>query len=167
MEEGAFRIVSEINVRFLDFLNQFSAKSYRTTPPLNLRFLEIWGRQEGEMPVRTKTTSSETILNARALRHEMTDAESKLWVMLRSHRFEGVHFRRQHPVGPYIADFCSPNVKLVIELDGSQHVDQIAYDRKRTEYLESRGYRVIRFWNHEVLSEMDAVLLAILHTLQE
>jgi adenine-specific DNA-methyltransferase len=117
--------------------------------------------------VRPETTSRERILKARELRQEMTDAESKLWMNLRSHRFEGVHFRRQHPIGPYIADFCSPQAKLIIELDGSQHVDRIEYDRKRTEYLESRGYRVIRFWNHEVLSEMDAVLLAILNTLQE
>jgi very-short-patch-repair endonuclease len=107
------------------------------------------------------------IVNARALRHEMTDAETRLWTMLRSHRFEGVHFRRQHPIGPYIADFCSPGSKLVIELDGSQHIDQTVYDRKRTEYLESRSYRVIRFWNHEVLSEMDTVLLEMLKILQE
>jgi len=117
--------------------------------------------------VHKQFTSGEMIQNARELRHKMTDAESKLWAMLRSHRFEGVHFRRQHPIGPYIADFCAPREKLIIEVDGSQHREHPGYDRKRTEYLESRGFRVIRFWNHEVLTEMDAVLLAILHTLQE
>jgi very-short-patch-repair endonuclease len=97
----------------------------------------------------------------------MIGAEQKLWAMLRSHRLEGIHFRRQHAIGPNIADFCASREKLVIEVDGSQHVEQEEYDRFRTEYLETRGYRVLRFWNHDVLKDMDAVLLAILQVLQE
>jgi len=66
-----------------------------------------------------------------------------------------------------VVDFCAPRQKLVIEVDGSQHADQEDYDLERTVFIESRGYRVIRFWNHEVLQETDSVLLAILHALQE
>lgn len=116
--------------------------------------------------MKPRNTSTKVIFNARELRQEMTDAESKLWTQLRSHQFEGVHFRRQHVIDPYIVDFCSPREKLIIEVDGSQHLEQEEYDRERTKFLESRGYRVIRFWNHEVLSETDAVLLAILDALQ-
>ena len=119
------------------------------------------------MPVRERNTSSETVLKARMLRRELTESEKKLWVLLRSHRFEGIHFRRQHPIGPFIADFCSPKHKLVIELDGSQHVDNAEYDGKRTEFLESRGFTVLRFWNHDVLKDPDSVLLEILQVLQE
>jgi len=117
--------------------------------------------------VRERNTSRETILKAKELRHDMTLSEQKLWAMLRSHRLEGIHFRRQHAIGPYIADFCAPREKLIIEVDGSQHVEQKEYDRDRTEYLETLGYRVLRFWNHEVLKDMDAVLLALLQVLHE
>ena len=72
-----------------------------------------------------------------------------------------VHFRRQFPVGNYVVDFCAPRKKLVIEVDGSQHLDQRDYDTERTAFLESQGYRVLRFWNHEVLNDLNAVLLAI------
>ena len=119
------------------------------------------------MPVRKRNTSSETVLKARMLRHDMTETEQKLWVMLRSHRLDGIHFRRQHPVGPFIADFCSPKHRLIIELDGSQHVENAEYDRNRTDFLDSRGYRVLRFWNHDVLKDPDSVLLEILQVLQE
>ena len=104
---------------------------------------------------------------ARELKQNMTDAETRLWFLLRAHRLEDVHFRRQHAIGPYVVDFCAPRQKLVIEVDGSQHADQEDYDLERTVFIESRGYRVIRFWNHEVLQETDSVLLAILHALQE
>jgi very-short-patch-repair endonuclease len=77
----------------------------------------------------------------------------------------GVQFRRQHAIGNYIVDFsqrdavqCSPRRKLVIELDGSQHLDQAEYDSERTKYLEAKGYRVLRFWNNEIMNEIDAVL---------
>ena len=74
---------------------------------------------------------------------------------------DGVQFRRQHAIGNYIVDFISPRRKLVIEVDGSQHLDQVEYDLARTKYLQSLGYRVLRFWNHDVLSDMDTVLHVI------
>jgi very-short-patch-repair endonuclease len=95
---------------------------------------------------------------ARRLRREMTDAESKLWSELRARQLDGVKFRRQVPIGPFIADFCAPERKLIVELDGEHHLEQEMHDRERTRYLEHRGYRVVRFWNDEVLRELDDVL---------
>ena len=86
------------------------------------------------------------------LRHELTPAEKKLWAHLCTMREDGIHFRRQHAIGPFITDFCAPRKKLVIELDGSQHLEQEKYDEERTKYLESKGYKVIRFWNNEVMN---------------
>ena len=103
--------------------------------------------------------------NARRLRRDQTLAETKLWFALRSHQLENIHFRRQHPVGKYIVDFCSPQAKLIIELDGSQHLEQQAYDAERTEFLESRGYRVLRFWNNAVMDNLDGVIIMILEAL--
>jgi very-short-patch-repair endonuclease len=97
----------------------------------------------------------------------MTEAEARLWSRLRMHQLADVHFRRQHAIGPYIVDFCAPIEKLVIEVDGSQHLEQEDYDAERTLFLESLGYRVLRFWNHEVLGDMDSVLLATLQALQK
>jgi len=73
----------------------------------------------------------------------------------------GVTFRRQHAVGNYIPDFYSPKAKLVIELDGSQHLKQEKYDDERTKYLESQGYKVIRFWNNDVMNNIEGVIIAI------
>ena len=82
-------------------------------------------------------------------------------------REDGIHFRRQHALGNYITDFCAPRRKLIVELDGSQHLDQKEYDKARTKYLELRGYRVLRFWNHDVMNHMDAVLTVIWNVLHE
>lgn len=95
---------------------------------------------------------------ARQLRKEQTPAEAKLWACLRAHKIEGVGFRRQHAIGFYIVDFCAPQKKLIIELDGSQHLDQQEYDARRTLFLESKGYRLIRFWNKDVMKNIDVVL---------
>ncbi len=73
----------------------------------------------------------------------------------------GVRFRRQQPIGPYIVDFISFEARLIIEIDGGQHQDQTAYDDRRSQWLESQGYRVLRYWNNEVLSDVDAVLMDI------
>ena len=78
-----------------------------------------------------------------------------------------VKFRRQHAIGKYVPDFCSIKHRLIIELDGSQHVEQQEYDAERTRYLESKGYRVLRFWNHEVMNNIDSVLQVIWDTLHE
>ncbi len=101
------------------------------------------------------------------LRHELTPAEKKLWAHLRTMCEDGIHFRRQHAIGPFIADFCAPRKKLVIELDGSQHLEQEEYDRERTMILESQGYKVIRFWNNDVINNIESVILAINDALEE
>jgi very-short-patch-repair endonuclease len=98
---------------------------------------------------------------ARELRKELTPTERKLWVYLRGDNL-GVNFRRQHAIGNYITDFCSPKAKLIIELDGSQHLDQEEYDEERTKYFQSLGYRVIRFWNNQITNEIENVILVIM-----
>jgi very-short-patch-repair endonuclease len=95
---------------------------------------------------------------ARSLRKHQTDAENILWRSLRNRRMSGYKFRRQHSIGPFIADFVCLEKKLIIELDGGQHSVKIELDSKRTEYLESKGFRVVRFWNNHILHETEAVL---------
>jgi len=95
---------------------------------------------------------------ARKLRKESTDAERLLWQYLRGRRLDGFKFRRQVVIESYIVDFVCFDAKLIIELDGGQHLDQQELDENRTKDLLVMGYRVLRFWNHEVLSEMEAVL---------
>src|SRR3990167_8015554 len=98
---------------------------------------------------------------ARSLRRNMTIAEKKLWAHLRSKRFSSIRFRRQAILGNYIIDFISFDPKIIIEVDGSQHIDQAAYDETRTEYLSSLGYKVLRFWNNDVLNNIEIVLNTI------
>jgi len=95
----------------------------------------------------------------------LTPAEKKLWSRLRAHRLGGVGFRRQHAIGNYITDFCAPSKKLIIELDGSQHLEQKEYDAERTAYLESKGYRVLRFYNNDVMKNIDKMLEVILESM--
>jgi very-short-patch-repair endonuclease len=100
---------------------------------------------------------------ARALRRAPTDAERQLWYLLRSLKPLGLHFRRQAPIGIYIADFAWHTGRLIVELDGSQHGDVRArYDERRTQWLESQGYRVLRFWNNDVLKTPRSVAEAVL-----
>jgi len=101
---------------------------------------------------------------ARELRIVMTDAERRLWATLRGRRLRGYKFRRQHPVGPFILDFVCIEHRLVIEADGGQHSDN-ATDDHRTAWLSRRGWRVIRFWNNEILSNTEGVQEAILEAL--
>lgn len=98
---------------------------------------------------------------ARALRKNQTEAERLMWSRLRNRQLLNCKFRRQQTIGPYIADFLCLEPKLIIELDGGQHADQQQYDELRSQYLQQMGYRVVRFWNNEVLQELDAVLEAI------
>src|SRR3990172_12373177 len=95
------------------------------------------------------------------MRKEQTPAESKLWTYLRTNRANGVGYRRQHAIGPYIADFCVGS-KLVIEVDGSQHLEQEEYDADRTEFLREHGYTVLRFSNGDVMNNMQGVMDIIL-----
>ena len=107
-----------------------------------------------------------TLRNARKLRREQTEAERKLWFLLRNRRLMGLKFRRQFPIGNYIADFCCFEKKLIVELDGSQHIDAEVSDRIRTEFLNASGYRVLRLWNHQVLEDEGVALEAILEALK-
>jgi len=106
-------------------------------------------------------------VRAKALRAASTDAESLLWYHLRDRRLAGHKFRRQRPIGPYFADFACLEAHLVIELDGGQHVDATEYDQRRAGFMAGEGFRVLRFWNNEVLTQTDAVREKILAALQE
>lgn len=105
--------------------------------------------------------------NAKALRRTQTDAERKLWHCLRAHRFMGKKFKRQKPMRRYVVDFVCPKEKLIIELDGGQHADNTDYDKERDAWLNKQGYTVLRFWDNELIVEMESVLerirLALCH----
>jgi very-short-patch-repair endonuclease len=102
---------------------------------------------------------------AQTLRQNMTDAENRMWYYLRNRRLGGYKFVREHVIGHYIADFVCREKKLVIEIDGGQHMDAVEYDRLRTKDLESRGYRVLRLWNHEVFKKIQGVMDGVLNIL--
>ena len=95
---------------------------------------------------------------ARCLRKNQTDVERILWRHLRNRRILNCKFRRQFPIDPYIVDFVCLELKMVIELDGSQHFVSVEYDKERTSYLELREFKVIRFWNNDVLTNIEGVL---------
>jgi very-short-patch-repair endonuclease len=102
--------------------------------------------------------------SARRLRKTPTEAEKRLWAQLRAKQLDGHRFRRQHPIGPYVVDFFCPKAKLIVEVDGGQHSED--GDRERTRWIESHGYRVIRFWNNDVTNNIEGVLLRIIETLR-
>lgn len=95
---------------------------------------------------------------ARKLRKNSTDTEALLWSYLRGKRFEGIKFKRQAPLGVYIVDFVCYEKKLIIECDGSQHFDQRGYDQKRDTWLKAQGFKILRFWNQEVLQDREEFL---------
>ena len=105
---------------------------------------------------------------ARHLRKEMTEVEKKLWYRLR-HSQLGVRFRRQCPIGPYVADFACHDPKLIVELDGGQHseLEQREYDERRTQWLRSQSFEILRFWNFQVNQEMEAVVDSIHQRIQK
>ena len=119
------------------------------------------GRREPK-PMSEKRSTPKIMRRAGELRLNPTPAEAKLWSRLRAHRLSGVGFRRQHAIGNYISDFCAPGKMLIIELDGSQHLEQEEYDIERTAFLESKGYKVLRFYNNDVMKDIDKVLGVIL-----
>jgi very-short-patch-repair endonuclease len=116
-------------------------------------------RRGRKLAIRHKRPHTEL---ARKLRRDSTEAEKHIWHILRAGNLAGLKFRRQHPIGSYVADFCCPSRRLVVELDGGQHANREAADDERTAYLRARGYRVIRFWNNEVLGNKEGVLAVIL-----
>ena len=107
---------------------------------------------------RARVRGPALIPRARDLRIAQTDAERALWAQLRARTLFQAKFRRQHPVGEFIADFCCPQYRLIIELDGGHHSEHSEEDAQRTAALAALGYRVVRFWNNEVLGSMESVL---------
>jgi len=95
---------------------------------------------------------------ARNLRKNQTDTEQILWLQLRKKRFLSYKFRRQFPIEPYVVDFICLELKLIIELDGSQHSEQVDQDAERTLFLNQCGFKVVRFWNNEVINNLDGVM---------
>jgi very-short-patch-repair endonuclease len=128
---------------------------------LFVAFGEGWG---GAMP-RPLRSNPQTKHKAVQLRKELTPAEAKLWAYIRNGKL-GVNFRRQHAIGNFIPDFVCIQRKLIIELDGGQHLEQEEYDEERTKYLESQGYKVIRFWNNQIMSDINGVINAIQFALE-
>jgi very-short-patch-repair endonuclease len=119
--------------------------------------MRVFQKEELFMRDDISTTAK---IRARALRQSLTDAERKLWYALRDRRMQSVKFRRQAPVGPYIVDFLCVQHKLVVEADGSQHGESIR-DSARDAWFVRNGYRILRFWNHEILKAQEDVLATI------
>ena len=98
------------------------------------------------------------LTKAKALRKNSTDVERILWQKLRNRQLGGYKFKRQVPIGSYIVDFMCASARLVVELDGGQHNEQQAYDQRRTHYLKTKSFKVIRFWNNEVIENLSGIL---------
>ena len=110
-------------------------------------------------------SAEKVLLNAKTLRANQTEAEQRLWYHLRAHRFMDLKFKRQNPIGRSIVDFVCVERQLIIEIDGGQHGEQAEYDQHRDAWLRSQGYTVLRFWNHEVMQQMEGVLEQIRSTI--
>jgi very-short-patch-repair endonuclease len=117
--------------------------------------------------VSDKAYDREPTRRSRELRNNATDAERRLWQYIRNRQLRGVRFNRQVPIGPFICDFAARTAKLIIELDGGQHSVRTVEDERRTVLLRSRGYRVLRFWNSEVLENPEGVLQLIERALND
>jgi len=104
---------------------------------------------------------------ARRLRRQQTDAERELWSRLRGREVGGAKFRRQHAIGRYVVDFCCPERRLVVEVDGGQHLVKEEYDLQRTALLLRRGYRMLRFWDNDVLLNADVVMEEIARVVED
>ena len=145
-----------------------------TCPTLPSPFSSKMGRMAGgqagpelEPTMRPKRSTAKMLQRAAEQRLEPTPAEAKLWAYLRTLREEGINFRQQHAIGPYITDFCAPLRKIIIEVDGSQHIDQEEYDADRTAFFESKGYRVLRFWNSDVMNNISDVMGAVMEEVEK
>src|SRR5581483_1340075 len=135
-------------------------------PPLRGRSVRAADREGGAAPAH-RPVARINRFRAKSMRSEMTDAEHVLWAQLRAHRLNGLSFRRQAPIGSFIVDFVCHEYRLIIELDGGQHADdrQARHDLKRQEWLKSKGYRVLRFWNSDVVRFRESVLETIVETI--
>ncbi len=121
--------------------------------------LSLPGRGQGEGSLHPRNRSLVGI--AKRLRTRLTDVEKKLWYRLRNRQFYGFKFRRQYPIGGYVVDFICTEAKLIIELDGGQHALQSSRDHARDTWLHGEGYRVLRFWNNELVENLEGVLISI------
>ena len=119
-------------------------------------------KRQGAGAVNLAKRNEQSRNRAKHLRSEMSPVERKLWTALRAGRLQGIKFVRQHPIGPYSADFAVRSDKLVIELDGDSHAGREDHDAQRTDFMKQNGYRVIRFSNGDVMANLDGVLRAIL-----
>ena len=125
-----------------------------------------WGCDFNDKQIMTsRRISPVTITRARSLRSAMTDVERMLWQAIRGKQLNSHRFRRQHPIGNYIVDFACLEQKIVIELDGGQHQEQFEYDEQRSIFLQAHGWQVLRFWNNDVLNNIDGVLSVIAENL--
>ena len=106
-----------------------------------------------------------TLKRAKRLRRNLTDAERKLWPLIRSRQLGGAKFRRQQPIGPFVADFVCQEARLIVEADGGQHAES-GDDQRRTKFLNCAGYRVLRFWNNDILGNSEGVLQVIAEALR-
>ncbi len=138
-----------------------TANGRSSPPPLRGRSDREAVREGGTEKPAHRDVSPLHRSRAKNLRRTMTDAESRLWYALRAHRLDGLSFRRQTPIGRYIVDFVCLDLRLIIELDGGQHTES-KKDEVRDRWLKSKGYRVLRFWNSDVLKNRNAVLETIL-----
>lgn len=122
--------------------------------------------------MREKLTSEDRARNvwlrryAKRLRTSQTDAEWAFWYQVRAHRLAGFKFKRQYPIGSYIADFVCLECKLIVELDGNQHLAQRKYDQERDAFLRSKGFRVLRIWNVDMLTNRDGVMEVVFEALR-
>ena len=136
-------------------------KRQQSSPP-DAGEVELPARSAGSSGGGDVDCSAATLKQrARKLRAEATDAERALWSRLRRRQVLDCKFRRQQPLGRYIVDYVCFEKRLIVEVDGSQHIEQQSYDEARTQWLESQGYRVLRFWNDEVLNRTESVVEAI------
>jgi very-short-patch-repair endonuclease len=126
-----------------------------------------WLEQKLEWPgFQTKFLRGTMKERARSFRKNMTDAEKRMWYFLRNRRLNGYKFVREYGIGTYIADFVCREKKLIIEIDGGQHMEAAEYDKQRTEFMEKQGYKVLRVWNNEVFQNTKGVLETILNLLE-
>ena len=126
---------------------------------------EGWARREATGRRGGRSTKASALGNAKLMRANPTEAERVLWQLLRNKRLAGWKFKRQQPIEPYIADFVCFSERLIVEAEGSQHIDS-AYDARRDDWLRSQGFRLLRFWNNDILKNPDGVLTSILVALE-
>ena len=112
-----------------------------------------------------KRSTTSAFYHAKELRRNLTPPERKLWAYLRDHQLNGLGFRRQHALGPFIVDFCCPELRTTIELDGHTHANQVEYDQARTQWLSEHGWNELRFTNREIEHNIEAVIQAITEAL--